>query len=131
MTDRKKVLDQLRTLYAKDYINEWRSFLAAASVERFSSLSEGARKLAPLSGNQSPLLAMFSAGIPEHGTGFPAGNRRLSTGAGGKPSSRLGEVHRSLERGLCERTGSVAGFPRAIDERLAGGRRRRGFAGAE
>jgi type VI secretion system protein ImpL len=60
MTDRKKVLDQLRTLYAKDYINEWRSFLAAASVERFSSLSEGARKLAPLSGNQSPLLAMFS-----------------------------------------------------------------------
>jgi type VI secretion system protein ImpL len=60
MTDRKKVLDQLRSLYAKDYVNEWRSFLAAATMERFSSLNEGARKLAPLSGNQSPLLAMFS-----------------------------------------------------------------------
>jgi type VI secretion system protein ImpL len=60
MTDRKKVLDQIRALYAKDYINEWRSFLAAAAVERFGSIQEGARRLEPLSGNQSPLLGMFS-----------------------------------------------------------------------
>jgi len=60
MTDRKKVVDQLRAMYAKDYINEWRSFLAAATVERFSSIQEGARRLEPLSGNQSPLLGMFA-----------------------------------------------------------------------
>jgi type VI secretion system protein ImpL len=60
LTDRKKVLDQLRALYTKDYVKEWRSFLAAASVERFGSIQEGARRLAPLSGNQSPLLGMFS-----------------------------------------------------------------------
>lgn len=60
MTDRKKVLDQIRALYAKDYVNEWRSFLAAATMERFNGLQESARKLGPLSGNQSPLLALFS-----------------------------------------------------------------------
>lgn len=60
LTDRKKVLDQLRALYTKDYVSQWRSFLAAASVDRFGSIQEGARKLGPLSGNQSPLLAMFA-----------------------------------------------------------------------
>jgi type VI secretion system protein ImpL len=58
--DRAKVLDQVRTLYTKDYISHWRKFLAAASVARFSSIQDGARKLAPLGSNQSPLLAMFS-----------------------------------------------------------------------
>lgn len=59
-TDRAKVLDQVRSLYAKDYVSHWRKFLAAASVARFSSIQDGARKLAPLGSNQSPLLAMFS-----------------------------------------------------------------------
>ncbi len=58
--DRTKALEQLRAMYVKDYVNQWRSFLAAASVERFGSIQDGARKLAPLSSNQSPLLAMFS-----------------------------------------------------------------------
>lgn len=58
--DRAKVVDQLRALYAKDYVSHWRKFLAAASVARFSSIQDGARKLAPLSSNQSPLLAMLS-----------------------------------------------------------------------
>jgi type VI secretion system protein ImpL len=58
--DRKKVLDQIRTMYTKEYVNEWRTFLNSATVDRFGSLSEGARRLGPLSGNQSPLLAMFS-----------------------------------------------------------------------
>ena len=58
--DGAKVLDQVRTLYTKDYISHWRKFLAAASVARFSGIQDGARKLAPLGSNQSPLLALFS-----------------------------------------------------------------------
>jgi len=60
MAGREKVLDQVRSLYTKDYINEWRAFLGAATVERFGSIQESARRLEPLSSNQSPLLGMLS-----------------------------------------------------------------------
>jgi type VI secretion system protein ImpL len=59
-TDRPKALSQLRAIYLKEYVGHWRNFVAAASVERFGSVQEGARKLGPLTSNQSPLLAMFS-----------------------------------------------------------------------
>jgi type VI secretion system protein ImpL len=59
-SDRVAVLQQLRSLYVKDYVGHWRAFLAAASVTRFSDVATGARVLAPLGSNQSPLLALFS-----------------------------------------------------------------------
>ena len=58
--DRQKVLDQVRAIYARDYVSHWRKFLASASVSRFSGIQDAARKLGPLSSNQSPLLAMLS-----------------------------------------------------------------------
>jgi len=57
---RAKALAQLRAIYLRDYIGQWRTFLGAATVQPFTSVQEGARNLAVLSGNQSPLLALFS-----------------------------------------------------------------------
>src|SRR6185503_38957 len=39
--------------------NEWRKFLASAQVTRYANVKDAAAKLAPLSSNQSPLLALF------------------------------------------------------------------------
>ena len=58
--DRDKVVKQLRELYVKDYIAQWRQFLSSAVVERIGGIQDGARKLEPIVSNQSPLLAMFS-----------------------------------------------------------------------
>jgi type VI secretion system protein ImpL len=58
--DRAKVVQQVRGLYIDEYIDQWRRFLAAASVERSRGVQDGARKLALLGSNQSPLLALFS-----------------------------------------------------------------------
>lgn len=58
--DRDKVREQLRAQYIGDYVNHWRRFLAEASVERFGGVQDGARRLGPLSSNQSPLLALFA-----------------------------------------------------------------------
>ncbi|HEY7637641.1 MAG TPA: ImcF-related family protein [Gemmatimonadales bacterium] len=58
--DRDKVVGELRTLYVKDYVSQWRQFLNAAAVERIGGVQDGARKLAPIVSNQSPLLALFS-----------------------------------------------------------------------
>jgi type VI secretion system protein ImpL len=58
--DRDKVVAQLRTQYVKDYIAQWRQFLASAAVERIGGVQDAARKLEPMVSNQSPLLAMFS-----------------------------------------------------------------------
>jgi type VI secretion system protein ImpL len=58
--DRGKVGGEIRDLYTSDYIAQWRSFLNAASVVRFSGVSDAAAKLQTLSSNQSPLLALFA-----------------------------------------------------------------------
>lgn len=58
--DRAKVRTQLQARYTAEYVDHWRRFLAAAAVERFGGVSEGARRLAPLSSNQSPLLGLFA-----------------------------------------------------------------------
>ena len=58
--DRAKLRDELRARYAGEYLSHWRAFLAAATVERFAGVSDGARKLATLSSNQSPLLALLA-----------------------------------------------------------------------
>jgi type VI protein secretion system component VasK len=53
-------LDQdLRANFQKDYIQQWRDFLNAATVLRSSAYQEEAKKLAILSGNRSPLLMLL------------------------------------------------------------------------
>ena len=58
--DKAKLVAELRARYASDYADHWRRFLSAAAVQRFGGLRDAADKLRVLSGNQSPLLALFS-----------------------------------------------------------------------
>ncbi|MGC8793263.1 MAG: ImcF-related family protein [Bryobacteraceae bacterium] len=70
-TDIVQLEKELRELYRNDYRQQWRDFLKATSIARYASLSDAARKLALLAGNQAPLMALFwlvsenTAGIPE------------------------------------------------------------------
>jgi type VI secretion system protein ImpL len=57
--DISKLEQQLRDRYTADFIAQWRAYLKAASVVRYASIPDAARKLNLLSGNQSPLLALF------------------------------------------------------------------------
>jgi len=47
---------QLRSRYHKDYIANWRAYLAASEVVPYRSISDAAQKLSQLSSNQSYLL---------------------------------------------------------------------------
>jgi type VI secretion system protein ImpL len=58
--DRDKVVREVRSLYIREYIDHWRRFLAAAAIDRPAGIRDGARRLAVLSSNQSPLLGLFS-----------------------------------------------------------------------
>lgn len=57
--DRSKLTQQLTDRYHADFIKEWRAYLKAASVVKFASVPDASKKLNTLSGNQSPLLALF------------------------------------------------------------------------
>jgi type VI secretion system protein ImpL len=58
--DRSKLGQQLADRYYADYIKAWRAYMKAASVVRYASLPDASKKLGALSGNQSPLLALFA-----------------------------------------------------------------------
>jgi len=51
--------EKLRDRYAKDYLNQWRDFLKAATVQRFAGAGDATNKLRLLSGNRSPLMQLF------------------------------------------------------------------------
>ncbi len=59
-TDRAAVLGQLKSMYVRDYIEQWRTFLKAASVVQFADVGTASRVLGSLSSNQSPLLALLA-----------------------------------------------------------------------
>ena len=50
---------ELRARYRSDYEQQWRTFLRSARVVGYAGVADAARKLAILSGNQSPLLQLF------------------------------------------------------------------------
>src|SRR5208282_4924743 len=50
---------QLRALYEKDFITQWRAFLNATSILPYANDPDAASKLAKLSSNFSPLLALL------------------------------------------------------------------------
>lgn len=58
--DKAKLVADLQSRYSTDYTAQWRKFLASAQVARYSGVKDAAAKLAVLSGNQSPLLSLFS-----------------------------------------------------------------------
>jgi type VI secretion system protein ImpL len=57
--DRAKLGQDLAARYHADFIAQWRSYLKASSVVKYNGLPDAAKKLMVLSGNQSPLLALF------------------------------------------------------------------------
>lgn len=58
-TDLAERADDLRRTYQRDYIARWRSFLRDATVIHPVSLGSASQELQKLSGDQSPLLALF------------------------------------------------------------------------
>ncbi|MGC1613202.1 MAG: ImcF-related family protein, partial [Candidatus Acidiferrum sp.] len=52
------LMQNLRSLYEKDYIKQWRGFLSSARVLPYGSDSDASTKLMKLSANFSPLLAL-------------------------------------------------------------------------
>lgn len=50
---------QLADRYYSDYIKQWRAYLKSATVVKYGSIADAAKKLNVTSGNQSPLLALF------------------------------------------------------------------------
>ncbi len=60
---------QLASRYTSDYLATWRSFLREAQVVRGRNLAEAGAKLAAVSGNSSPLLALFYT--VSHNTAVP------------------------------------------------------------
>ena len=58
--DRSSILAQLRRMYVKDYIEQWRTFLKSASVTQFADVGSAVRVIGALSSNQSPLLGLLS-----------------------------------------------------------------------
>ena len=56
---KEKLQAQLRTRYATEYLNQWRSFLRSATMAHYGSANDAANKLRMLSGNRSPLMQLF------------------------------------------------------------------------
>lgn len=69
--DRTKLAQQLASLYYSDFVKEWRAYMKGASVVRYASLPDAAKKLAVLSGNQSPLLELFWLASQNTGVDVP------------------------------------------------------------
>lgn len=58
--DRSKLGQQLADRYYSDYVKAWRAYMKSASVVRYASVPDAAKKLAVQSGNQSPLLELLA-----------------------------------------------------------------------
>ena len=58
--DKAKVLQDVRTLYTDDFINEWRTYLKQGSLVRYTSLKDASEKLNKLAANTSPLLELIA-----------------------------------------------------------------------
>jgi type VI secretion system protein ImpL len=57
--DMAKLEQQLRDRYTADYITKWRDYVRISRFNPYSDLKDAAAKLNKLSGNESPLLALF------------------------------------------------------------------------
>ncbi len=60
--DPERLRPQLRALYEQDFLGAWREYLNASSVVGYRSVSDAASKLATLSSNDSPLMALLCLG---------------------------------------------------------------------
>jgi type VI secretion system protein ImpL len=63
--ERARLAEELKLRYNADYLRYWGALLDSARVPPFNGAGDGARKLARLSGNQSPLLQLLAL-VSEH-----------------------------------------------------------------
>lgn len=68
--DKAKLVADLGARYTRDYVQHWRQFLRSASIARYAGVRDASQKLTVLSGNQSPLLELFS--VAARNTNVPA-----------------------------------------------------------
>ncbi|MGO4880118.1 MAG: ImcF-related family protein [Bryobacteraceae bacterium] len=59
-TDPRELIKPLLSRYQTDYVDAWRTYLKSANVVKYKDFKDAAEKLSMLSGNQSPLLALFA-----------------------------------------------------------------------
>ncbi|MBC7925465.1 MAG: hypothetical protein H7039_07390 [Bryobacteraceae bacterium] len=57
--DRTQLEKQVQDWYREDLVGHWRNYVKSASVVKYADLRNASEKLTVLSGNQSPLLALF------------------------------------------------------------------------
>ena len=57
--DRSRLAVQLTSQYYSDFVKQWRNYIKAASVNKYASIQDAAKKLGVISSNTSPLLALF------------------------------------------------------------------------
>lgn len=69
--DPAELQQQLWSRYLAEYIDQWRAFLTAGYVARYTSLNDAVNKLAAISGNGSPLLQLFGLVSKNTATGSP------------------------------------------------------------
>jgi type VI secretion system protein ImpL len=60
VTDPARLEQDLRNRYHADFLHEWRLYLKSAAVTPYSDIKDATVKLGTISGNQSPLLALFA-----------------------------------------------------------------------
>jgi type VI secretion system protein ImpL len=118
--DRAQLEQKLRGFYTRDFIQAWREFLRNASVARYASLSDAAKKLSLMSSGQSPLLALVclaaqntAIDAPEVKTAFQAVQQAVPPGCqsqyvGGPNQNYMGSLLR-LQNSVQQVAGSSAG----------------------
>ena len=65
--DQTKLASDLSARYAGDFVSAWRTYLQRGAIIPFRGIPDADQKLQKLSGNQSPLLELFSSGLSKHG----------------------------------------------------------------
>jgi type VI secretion system protein ImpL len=110
--DRAALTQQLTSLYAADFANEWRTFLHSAQVLRYSSLNDASAKLQLLSNPNSPLLALFftvsdntAAANPDIAKEFQPTQALV---APGNPDKFVGQGNQTYMNGLIGLQAAVA-----------------------
>ena len=94
--DKAKLVADLSARYTADYVAQWRKFLQAASVARYSSVRDAAQKLSAMSQRQ-PVAAprALLRRVAEHGSGTARSRRNLPARATDYAAYRHGQSHRA------------------------------------
>ncbi len=109
--DTASLKSQLSTRYVADYLSQWRAFLKDAAVVRYVNLQDAGKKLAVLSKNDSPLLALLytvshntAVANPEIASAFQAPQAVVPPGSA---DQYIGASNKAYVDGLLNLTAAV------------------------